>query len=152
MMDNLLSFEGRMRRKHYWISAVLTPIVAFVVVALLVLIAATISKAIAVIVMLCAAFVFVWHELAENTKRCHDIGLSGWFQLIPLFGLVLLFKSGDKGPNKYGPDPKLTTFKDDHDLDLRRPKSQFDAEMARIKAERADYMNLASIAVQRSAM
>jgi uncharacterized membrane protein YhaH (DUF805 family) len=136
MTDNLLSFEGRMRRKHYWISAVLTPIIALIAILLIVAIAAAISRPIAVVLMIGFAVVFIWHELAESTKRCHDIGLSGWFQLIPFFGLVLLFKAGDAGPNKYGPDPKLTAFKTDDDLDLRRPRSQFDEEMAKIRAER----------------
>jgi uncharacterized membrane protein YhaH (DUF805 family) len=134
-MENLLVFEGRMRRKDYWISAVLTPIISIVLLLLLLSAGALISKAIAMILLFVFMIVLIWHELAENTKRCHDIGLSGWFQLIPFFGLVLLFKAGDVGPNKYGPDPKENIKKDD-DLNFRRPRSQFDEEMAAIRAER----------------
>ena len=43
--------------------------------------------------------------IAQNTKRCHDRGNSGWFQLIPFYGLVLLFGDSDKGDNAYGNSP-----------------------------------------------
>jgi uncharacterized membrane protein YhaH (DUF805 family) len=51
--------------------------------------------------------------LAVAVRRLHDVGKSGWFYLIsviPLIGgiwlLVLFCTEGDKGDNKYGPDPK----------------------------------------------
>lgn len=40
--------------------------------------------------------------------RCHDIGLSGWWQLLPIFPMFhvyLLFKAGDPMANKYGGVP-----------------------------------------------
>ena len=56
----------------------------------------------------------VWiTSVIQFIKRLHDTNLSGWFSLlllIPyaggLFGLILLFIDGTKGPNQYGPDPK----------------------------------------------
>lgn len=48
----------------------------------------------------------VWFSLAQNAKRCHDRGNSGWYQLIPFYFLVLLFGGSDKGSNKYGDNPK----------------------------------------------
>ena len=47
-------------------------------------------------------FLFI---LTEGAKRCHDMGHSGWDQLIPFYGFWMLFKKGDEGPNKYGPNP-----------------------------------------------
>jgi uncharacterized membrane protein YhaH (DUF805 family) len=42
----------------------------------------------------------------------HDIGRSGWWQLLllfPLVGLIILIvwwaKEGEKAPNAHGPDP-----------------------------------------------
>ena len=57
-------------------------------------------------------FIFI-PSLALWVRRLHDTGKSGWFVLIsfiPLFGgiwlLVLACTEGNKGDNKYGPDPK----------------------------------------------
>jgi len=46
------------------------------------------------------------------TRRLHDIGKSGWWQLIgfiPFLGAIVLIvffaKQGDSGSNEYGPSP-----------------------------------------------
>ena len=54
-----------------------------------------------------------WFLLAQGVKRSHDIGNSGWFLLIPLYGLFLVFGDGESGRNKFGADPKR---KDDETL------------------------------------
>ncbi|MDD7912117.1 DUF805 domain-containing protein [Pseudovibrio exalbescens] len=53
-------------------------------------------------------------NLAVSVQRLHDIKLSGWIavvSLIPLvnvvFALVIGLAPGERGPNKYGPDPKI---------------------------------------------
>ena len=52
-------------------------------------------------------------SIALNTRRLHDIGKSGWFQLlfiIPIVGFILwiiwMVRDGDDGVNQYGPSPK----------------------------------------------
>lgn len=47
-----------------------------------------------------------WFAFAQGAKRCHDRDNSGWFQLIPFFGLWMLFADGFHGPNQYGNNPK----------------------------------------------
>jgi uncharacterized membrane protein YhaH (DUF805 family) len=47
-----------------------------------------------------------WFNIAQATKRCHDIGKSGWWQLIPFFNIYLYFPEGKHSANKYGFDPK----------------------------------------------
>ena len=49
---------------------------------------------------------YLWFAFAQNTKRCHDLGHSGWWQFIPFYGLWLLFQEGDALTNEYGPSPK----------------------------------------------
>lgn len=36
----------------------------------------------------------VYVAYSQGAKRCHDLGHSGWFQLIPLYGLWMLLKRG----------------------------------------------------------
>ncbi len=54
--------------------------------------------------------------IACTVRRLHDIGRSGWWiliSLVPLAGaivlLVMMAINGTRGPNQYGPDPKLTS-------------------------------------------
>ncbi|WP_426336954.1 DUF805 domain-containing protein [Pseudoduganella sp. R-31] len=54
--------------------------------------------------------------LSQVRRRLHDLGKSGWMGLlmiVPLvniiFGLWLLFGSGDEGANEYGPAPAPNT-------------------------------------------
>jgi uncharacterized membrane protein YhaH (DUF805 family) len=44
--------------------------------------------------------------LAQGAKRCHDRGNSGIWQIIPFYGLWMLFADGDLGRNEYGANPK----------------------------------------------
>jgi uncharacterized membrane protein YhaH (DUF805 family) len=44
--------------------------------------------------------------LAVGWRRMHDSGKNGFYYLIPIYNIILMFKAGDTGENKYGPDPK----------------------------------------------
>ena len=41
-------------------------------------------------------------HLAQGAKRCHDLGKSGWCQIIPFYSFLMLFEKGDKEANRYG--------------------------------------------------
>ena len=52
-------------------------------------------------------------KYAQEIKRLYDMNYSGWFILIGfipfiniVYYIILIFKDGTVGPNKYGPDPK----------------------------------------------
>ena len=53
---------------------------------------------------------FLWFFWAQGAKRCHDMGKSGWWQLIPFFPFVMIFKEGDSHSNEYGDNPKGKGF------------------------------------------
>ena len=44
--------------------------------------------------------------VAIGSTRCHDMFHSVLYQLIPFYGLLMLFMNGDKGTNEYGDNPK----------------------------------------------
>ena len=99
MFREAFLFKGRIRRMEYGLSL----IIYFVYYIIVTLIVVTINSAQLLILFLLPGLIFFW---AQGAKRCHDIGNSGWFQLIPLYGLWMLFKDGIKGNNEYGINPK----------------------------------------------
>lgn len=100
MFKNPFSFEGRIRRSEYGLS--------FLIYAILTAIISTIveeSNGDAEFLII-AYIPLLWFEIAQAAKRCHDVGNNGWWQLIPFYGLWLLFEDGQIGSNKYGENPK----------------------------------------------
>lgn len=59
------------------------------------------SAVIATIALLALSFGFV--------RRAHDVGLSGWFLLIPLLNLWLMVAPGQAEDNKFGRNPRSHT-------------------------------------------
>lgn len=99
MFTNIFSFSGRIRRLEYGLTFILTYVAIFV--------AALVSAALQSEAVLFALYVpILWVYLAQGCKRCHDRGNSGVFQIIPFYGLWMLFADSEPGANQYGPNPK----------------------------------------------
>jgi uncharacterized membrane protein YhaH (DUF805 family) len=94
------SFEGRIRRMEFGVTMIIYMVVYFGIMALMA--SAGDVGAIAAILFI----PMVWFIWAQGAKRCHDIGKSGWWQLIPFYVFVMLFQDGDKIRNEYGSSPK----------------------------------------------
>lgn len=47
---------------------------------------------------------FIVPLTAVGCRRMHDVGKSGWFQIIPFYNLVLLCRESE-GDNQYGARP-----------------------------------------------
>lgn len=104
--DNYANFEGRARRQEYWMFALFHIIFTYGGLFLLGLAAYAIdSPAIVAIIYVYLLATFV-PAIAVSARRMHDVGKSGWYQLIPIYSLILAVTEGDKGPNEYGEDPK----------------------------------------------
>jgi uncharacterized membrane protein YhaH (DUF805 family) len=97
MFKNPFSFEGRIRRSEYGISVIIYSICYAII--------SGIALAGAEFIFLALIPLF-WFIIAQAAKRCHDRGNSGWWQLIPLYGLWLLFADSEPGTNEYGENPK----------------------------------------------
>lgn len=89
-------FKGRIRRLEYWLSYFIFNVYySFIIV---------ISQS-------AEGFLFLlipgyWFILAQGSKRCHDRGNSGWYQLIPFYGFWMAFAGSEEGENEYGNNPK----------------------------------------------
>ena len=100
MFRRPFSFHGRIRRTEYWLSLILARLYSFV----LEFVVLTMFDG-DLAVFFIGSIPYFWFMIAQTTKRCHDRGNSGWFQLIPFYGLVLLFGGSDEGDNAYGNSP-----------------------------------------------
>lgn len=100
MFSRPFSFEGRIRRTEYAISFIIS--VFFLTILNILL------KEEEELAFLWFAYIPLYlFLLAQGTKRCHDMGYNGWWQLIPFYWLWLLFTKGEDGiSNKYGQNPK----------------------------------------------
>jgi uncharacterized membrane protein YhaH (DUF805 family) len=105
--DNYANFNGRARRKEYWMFALFNMIFVLVV-AIVDYILGTFPLLYCIYLLAVAI-----PSLAVFVRRLHDIGKSGWWffvWLIPIIGgiwlLVLLCTDGNPGENSYGPSPK----------------------------------------------
>ena len=117
MRENYANFNGRARRKEYWMFALFQ----FILMIVLMILDSVLGLGFDIggiplgygwLYTLGALAHFI-PGLAVVVRRLHDVGKSGWFYLIgliPLIGviwlLVLMCTDGDKGDKAYGPDPK----------------------------------------------
>ena len=120
----LFSFNGRITRRQYWMQGMLPMLTAGALFLLYFLAFLILSPVIEPIAPVPAILFFVMFiglailntvaGLAINTKRLHDLGRSGWWNLllfIPLLGyitslafiIILGGKQGQLEENRYGP-------------------------------------------------
>ncbi|WP_290697886.1 DUF805 domain-containing protein [Lacinutrix sp.] len=104
--DNYANFEGRARRKEYWMFALFHIIFTYACLILLGVVAYAIESPAVVIIVYIYIFATLIPAIAVNCRRMHDVGKSGWYQLIPIYSLILTLTEGDRGSNEYGEDPK----------------------------------------------
>ena len=105
----LLSFEGRIGRKAYWLAIAVT-VAAELAASLVDRIVFGDPSSILTLLVGLAAF---YTGLAVSMKRWHDRDKSAWWILIilvPLIGPIWTiaengFLRGTAGPNRFGPDP-----------------------------------------------
>lgn len=101
MIQNPFSFEGRIRRSEYGVSLVIFFTVNLMITAMMG------NVKISHLEILGLGYIpAVWFLLAQGAKRSHDLEKTGWWQIIPYYGLWFLLKEGKPGSNEYGKDPK----------------------------------------------
>ena len=113
--DKLLSSKGRIGRMSFFSYSFVYGIVGGLlggILGALIFVsqeAVTYIPLIITIVLLTIAVLFVIYTyVCLCIRRCHDIGLSGWWAIlgfIPYINLFLIFKKGQQRDNIYGPMP-----------------------------------------------
>lgn len=91
---------GRIRRMEYWLSMLIFYAYAFIVG---MFVGAANGSEGVMYLLLIPGYIFIW---AQGSKRCHDRGNSGWYQLIPFYGLWMAFADSEPSNNEYGNNPK----------------------------------------------
>ncbi|KZN49159.1 DUF805 domain-containing protein [Pseudoalteromonas luteoviolacea] len=107
VLKNYAVFEGRARRKEYWMFFLFNIIVSVI----LGFIDGLLGTSFLGIIYALAIFV---PTLALSVRRLHDTGRSGWWMLIafiPIIGTLALFVffilEGEESENQYGLNPKV---------------------------------------------
>ncbi|WP_437919370.1 DUF805 domain-containing protein [Sphingobacterium sp. LRF_L2] len=112
--DNYANFEGRARRKEFWMF-ILIYIAIYIALLIVSGILSFISESLGLLVyglLSLVGLALLIPYLAVGIRRLHDSGNPTWyivFAFIPLvnfYFLYLMVKEGDRGPNEFGPDPK----------------------------------------------
>lgn len=109
MFKNPFFFEGRIRRLEYGLSLIIYYAYCLIVGFLLgaTVVDGDIESSQNLMILYIALIPGIYFLVAQGAKRCHDRGNSGWYQLIPLYGLWMLFAEGDAYENEYGENPKF---------------------------------------------
>lgn len=111
-MSNFFNFNGRVNRAKYFLFLLLVSVISGIID---VVIDNTDNIAI-IIGLIIFSIVLSAKYICVTIQRFHDIerrGTHSWLLLIPIYNiyikLILLFKKGSEGPNKFGDD--LLTLK-----------------------------------------
>ncbi len=114
-------FEGRSRRKEFWMFTLFYILIMLLPIVMLVIGAAASSGSEEMSPLLALGIALIGFiilgclipSIAVQVRRFHDQDKSGWLvllNLIPSIGglivLVFMCLEGTRGPNQYGPDPK----------------------------------------------
>lgn len=113
VLQKYADFNGRARRKEYWMFVLFNVIFSVAAVLLDNLLGLEFGGVGYGFIYLIYALAMLIPGLAVTVRRLHDTGKSGWMVLIgliPFIGaiwlLVLTLIDGTPGSNEYGPSPK----------------------------------------------
>lgn len=117
------NFEGRARRKEYWMFRLFSILLGLAVLMLDSLIMREYNFYVPVTTCIFILGLII-PTIAVTVRRLHDTGNSGWMylvSLIPFIGgiwlLVLTILDSTYGENQYGPNPKGYGNNDDDAID-----------------------------------
>lgn len=113
--NNFAKFSGRSTRAEFWWLFLGLVIFGFVTLILFSVISAVTGSPALMVIWLVLYFLSGLVCLSASCRRLHDTGRSGWWYLInwvpfgSILWIVWMCEKGDKGTNRYGPDPRQPT-------------------------------------------
>lgn len=106
MFKKPFSYKGRIRRKEYGFSVLISYAISMIATYVLNVNPSPANPNGGSSLFLLVCIPLIWFCTAQAAKRCHDLGHNGWWQLIPFYIFWLLFSDSQAGINEYGPTPK----------------------------------------------
>lgn len=101
-------FNGRARRKEYWMFFLFAVIFSFVIGFTTGLLQAIFNIKLDFIPTIYALAIFI-PSISVGVRRMHDTNRSGWWLIVPIAGLIFLFLDSEQDENRFGPNPKLAS-------------------------------------------
>ena len=115
VLSKYVCFTGRARRSEYWYFILFQFLVSLALGVTLSVIGVQQSTVESLSSLLSLALMLP--GLGVVWRRLHDIGKSGanyFWVFVPIVGAILLLvwlcRDGDRGPNRFGPDPKAPAY------------------------------------------
>ncbi|MBU2945594.1 DUF805 domain-containing protein [Zobellia uliginosa] len=102
VLQNYAGFEGRARRKEYWMFSLINLAIAYGLQILAFVMEVPALLFLSVIYLLGVLI----PTIAVGVRRMHDVGKSGWFLLVPIYSFILACTDSEPGDNQYGANPK----------------------------------------------
>lgn len=99
VLQNYAIFNGRSRRKEYWMFILFNTIITYALLFI------DLKLELGFLNLIYSLAVLL-PSIGVAVRRMHDVNKSGWYILIPFYNLYLAVSNGDAGTNQYGPDPK----------------------------------------------
>jgi len=100
VLKKYATFNGRARRKEYWMFTLFSTIISVILSLFGALVLDT--EGIDTIYSLAVLV----PTIAVGVRRMHDVGKSGWFIIIPIYNIILAATDSVNGANEYGENPK----------------------------------------------
>ena len=117
VLKNYAVFDGRARRKEYWLFVLFNVIVVIVLSIVDHLLGTYDKETEAGLIGSIYSLALIIPSIAVSIRRLHDTDKSGWWlllHLIPLFGslvlLIFFISDSQRETNRFGVNPKLEDF------------------------------------------
>ena len=105
-MNKYAVFEGRSRRKEYWMFVLMNIIIGVMLGVVEAIVAPQSNGKVLARIYQLAVMV---PTIAVGVRRLHDTEHSGWWLLFPVVNLILLVRKSQPGTNRFGADPTATS-------------------------------------------